>query len=168
MSVTYVQLAETPVLRVRADMAGKGPKAAFDLLESRLGTLKGRKFYGSFRVTPTGEEYFACVARADTDEPEKLGLESGTIPGGWYARRKLVDWESHLAELPKLFDVLAQGQEVDPSRPSLEFYRSRSELHLLLPVRRPPDERGKVTSSKGEEYDSRSSVMDDEGRAHTD
>jgi hypothetical protein len=56
METNYIELQELPVLRVRADMNGKGPSAAFEFLESKLPTLKGRKFYGTFRFTPNGEE----------------------------------------------------------------------------------------------------------------
>ena len=139
MTTSYVELPELPVMRVRADMKGSGPRAAFDHLESRLPTLKGRKFYGSFRLTPNGEEYYACVVRHDSDDPEKMQLETGVIPGGWFARRKLPDWETRIAELPKMFDEMAQAEVVDPDRPSLEFYRSREELQLLVPVRGPPE-----------------------------
>jgi hypothetical protein len=59
-------------LRVKADMKRKGPSAAFNLLESKLPTIKGRKFYGTFRPTPGGEEYYACVVRVDSDDPEKM------------------------------------------------------------------------------------------------
>jgi len=162
---TFVELQELPVLRVKADMSGKGPKAAFDLLESRLPTLKGRRFYGSFRVTPLGEEYYACVARVDTDDPERLKLETGTIPGGWYARRKLRDWEAKIHELPRLFEEMARTHDVDASRPSLEFYRSSTELHLIVPVRSPPRRPSSPPAEPTEEYDARSSIMDDEGRA---
>lgn len=57
MNDTYVELNEIPIMRVKADMKGKGPSAAMDLLESKLPTLKGRKFYGVFHETPDGEEY---------------------------------------------------------------------------------------------------------------
>lgn len=57
METTYVELQEIPVLRVRAEMRGKGPSAAFNLLESKLPTIKGRKFYGTWRLRPDGEEY---------------------------------------------------------------------------------------------------------------
>ena len=63
METSHVELQEIPVLRVRADMKGKGPSAAFNLLESKLPTLKGRKFYGTFQPTPDREECYACVAR---------------------------------------------------------------------------------------------------------
>ena len=52
METKYVERQEIPVLRVRADMKGKGPSAAFRLLESKLPNLKGRKFYGTFQFTP--------------------------------------------------------------------------------------------------------------------
>jgi len=40
MESIYLELQEMPVLRVRADMKGKGPSAAFDLLESKLSTFE--------------------------------------------------------------------------------------------------------------------------------
>ncbi|TMH94457.1 hypothetical protein E6H37_07190 [Candidatus Bathyarchaeota archaeon] len=107
MESIYVELQEMPVLRFRADMKGKGPSAAFDLLESKLPTLKGRKFYGTFQPTPDGEEYYACVARIDSDDPLRMQLETGVIPGGWYARSKLMDWENNLSKLPSLFEEMA-------------------------------------------------------------
>jgi hypothetical protein len=86
METTYVELQERPLLRVRADMKGKGPSAAFNFLESKLPTIKGRKFYGTCQPTPDGEDYYACVERIDSDDPEKMKLETAAIPGGWAAR----------------------------------------------------------------------------------
>jgi tetrahydromethanopterin S-methyltransferase subunit B len=141
METKYVERQEMPVLRVKADMKGKGPSAAFNLLESKLPTLKGRKFYGTFQFTPEGEEYFACVVRIDSDDPVKMQLETGVLLGGWYVSSKLMDWEKKVAQLPSLFDEMARTYDVDPKRPSLEFYRSRAELHLFLPVQgNPPQE----------------------------
>ena len=99
---SYSELKDIPVLRVRAEMKGKGPAAAFELLESRLPTLKGRHFYGSFRVLEGGEEYHACVERIPTDDPSKMNLEEGVIPGGLYARRKLTGWRDELSRLPAI------------------------------------------------------------------
>jgi len=123
-------------------MKGKGPPAAFDLLESRLPTLKGRRFYGTFRLTPEGGEYWACVAMTEGDDPAAMRLEAGTIPGGWYVRRKVQDWEKVVRDgkLPALFEELAKSNlsELDESRPSVEFYRSHEELLIMLPVKGPP------------------------------
>lgn len=132
---TYVEVSDLEVLRVRADMRAGGPPEAFALLESKLSTLKGRRFYGSFQVSDRGEEYFACVVRTASDDPIALNVETGKIPGGLYARRTLVDWESKISSLPILFDEMGRLHDADPTRPSLEFYRSQSELQLLLPVR---------------------------------
>ena len=77
MKSIYGEFQELPVLRVEADIKGKGPSAAFDLLESTLPSLKGRKFYGTFQPRPEGEEYYACVVPIDSDDPEKMQLETG-------------------------------------------------------------------------------------------
>src|SRR5437879_13378794 len=108
MESSYVELQEIHVLRVRADMKGKGPSAAFGLLESKLPTIKGRKFYGTFQPTPDGEEYYACVVRVDSDDPRKMQLETGTIPDGWSARSTLKDWEKRLAALRSRLEELAR------------------------------------------------------------
>lgn len=117
-------------------MNGSGPAGAMKILESRLPSLKGRKFYGAFRLLKDGEEYFACVERIATDDPERMGLEPATLPGGLYARRKLYDWEKIIAagRMIECEREFAQAHEIDRSRPELEYYRSMSEMHLLLPV----------------------------------
>lgn len=136
MAESYVELEGFPVLCVRADFRGKGPAEAFDRLEAKLPTLKGRKFYGTFRMTPAGEEYYACVAQLPTDRADEWGFEQGEIAGGLYARRSLTDWHEHLAQLGGIFLEMRGREDVDESRPSVEFYRSERELHLLLPVTR--------------------------------
>ena len=142
MPPKFVEIADIRVLRVRANMKGKGPPEAFALLESKLPTLKGRKFYGTFRMTPDGEEYWACVARLDGDDPGAMHLEAGVIPGGWYARRKVEDWEKVIKEgkLPAIFTDLANSvaESVDESRPAVEYYRSREEMLAMMPVKGPP------------------------------
>jgi hypothetical protein len=130
-------------MRVKADMKQKGSPAAFGVLDSKLPTLKGRRFYGTFQLTTDGEEYWACVARIEEDDPKVMQLETGVIPGGWYARRRVRDWDMVLQEgkLPKLFENLARdnAERLDMIRPSIEFYRSREELLLFVPVQGPPE-----------------------------
>lgn len=137
---SHVELEDIPVMRVKADMKAKGPSAAFGLLESKLPTLRGRKFYGAYHQGPEDEEYYACVAKVETDDPDRMQLEAWVIPGGKFVRRRVMDWEKvvNAGQLPKLFTELleAHSSEFDPARFSLEFYRSQTELHLLLPVRR--------------------------------
>jgi len=138
MREAYVERRDLPVLRVKADWNAGGPASAMALLESKLPTLKGRKFYGCFRVLPEGEEYYACVARIDSDDPESMQVDTGIIQGGWYARRKLLDWSKDLSQMAKLFDEMTGANAIDPARPSLEFYRSEAEVLLFVPVRVPP------------------------------
>jgi len=139
---SVVELQDIPVMRVRADMKGKGPSHAFSILESKLPSLRGRKFYGAFRMLADGEEeYYACVERVESDEPDKMQLETGTIPGGKYGRRKIMGWEEivRAGRLPAVFEEFAKSLEpgVDHAeiRPSLEFYRSHSELILFIPMK---------------------------------
>ena len=129
---------DVPVFRVRARMPNPGPAAAFEELESKLGTMKGRRFYGTMWMTDSGPEYQACVARVATDDPSLLQLAEGVIPGGRYARRRFPDWEKNLARLPAEFEemIRSHSSEYDPTRPCIEFYRSQSELLMLVPVRR--------------------------------
>jgi hypothetical protein len=111
----------------------KGPQSAaetFDRLEARLPSLKGRKFYG----TMLNGEYRACVALEPEDSPDTMGLETWTIPGGAYVRRKLTDWPEHADEIGEIFTTLAAEHPRDPARPNVEFYRSQKELLLFMAV----------------------------------
>jgi hypothetical protein len=141
MQDNYVEIEDIPVMRVKADWKGKGPSAAFDLLESKLPTLRGRRFYGTFRFLPEGgEEYYACVAMEETDDSRKFDLETGVIPSGWYIRRKVMNWEQVLrnGQLRSIIRDLVKGEDVDNDRPTIEFYRSHVELYLLAPVNHNP------------------------------
>ena len=103
-----------------------GAAEAFRQLEARLPGLKGRRFYGTFQ--PPDGPYRACVAIEPGDDPR-------AIPGGEYGRAKLDNWENHIPEIGRTFERMARECERDPSRPSVEFYRSQKELVLLFPVK---------------------------------
>jgi hypothetical protein len=110
-----------------------GPQSAaetFDRLEAPLPSLKGRKFYG----TMLNGEYRACVALEPEDRPDAMGLETWTIPGGAYVRRKLPDWPEHADEIGEIFTALEAEHPKDPARPNVEFYRSQKELLLFMAV----------------------------------
>jgi DNA gyrase inhibitor GyrI len=84
----------------------------------------------------TTGEYWVCVKRRDGDDPKALGLEKGTLPGGRYARERLEGEPPAVYGLIKpTFDRLAQRSDGDMSRPSIEFYRRRDVIDLLLPIR---------------------------------
>jgi hypothetical protein len=106
-------------------------REAWARLEELVGT-RGRKFFGAFY--PSTKEYRVCVQVKD-DDADALGLETGTLPGGRYLRARL------RGEPPDVYDrigptfrELVGSTTPDESRPSIEFYRRRDEIDLLLPV----------------------------------
>lgn len=110
-----------------------GAKQAFSKLESYFPSLRGRKFYG---VIPKEGEYLACTRIEAGEDPAKLGLETYIIPGGDYATRKLQDWSKHLAEVGPSFSDMSKENQIDQSRPAVEFYKSFTELVLMLPIKK--------------------------------
>jgi hypothetical protein len=137
MTDSYVERPDVQVLRVLADMKGGGPAEAMQKLEAKLASVRGRKFYGVYRSLPEGEEYFACVEKAAGDDPIAMELEEARVPGGLFVRRKIFDWSKVIAEgkLPAACKDMAQYYDLDTSRPEIEYYRSMTELHVLIPVR---------------------------------
>jgi DNA gyrase inhibitor GyrI len=131
--VDRVARDETPVLYVRAEDFPSNIAAAWEELESRFESLKGRKFFGVFY--PERREYRASVEARPEDDPSQLRLESDVIPGGTYARVRLRGEPPQVYdEIGPTFVELAQQVETDHSRPSVEFYRRRDEIDLLLPI----------------------------------
>jgi hypothetical protein len=125
-------------IKVRFVVSPSGPQdagEAFDRLEARLPSLKGRKFYG----TLLNGEYRACVALEAQDSPAAVGLETWTIPGGVYARRKLPRWSERLPEIGQIFGAMAAEYPRDPARPNVEHYRSQKELLLFMAVTSRPE-----------------------------
>jgi len=129
-----VTLNDVPMMYLVAEGGPPGAKDGFNKLEGKLQSLRGRKFYGTFQ--PETGEYRACVAIESGDDPQRMGLATGVIPGGLYLREKMKNWMSRRDEIGKTFMAMAERERnrVDKSRPSVEFYRSQDELILLLPV----------------------------------
>jgi hypothetical protein len=129
-----IVLEEIRVMYLESPNGPEGSGEAFNKLEAGLTSLKGRKFYATFQY-PDGP-YRACVAIEKGDDPAALGYQVGVIAGGRYARGKLENWTERPWEIPAAFDQLSKAYRgrVDPSRPSIEFYKSQKELILLLPI----------------------------------
>jgi hypothetical protein len=130
-----ISLEPISVMFVESPSGPEGSGEAFSKLEAGFHSLKGRKFYATFQY-PDGP-YRACVAIEKGDNPAAPGFEVGVIPGGSYARGKLENWSERPWEIPDAFAKLSEAYRgrVDPSRPSIEFYKSQKELILLLPIR---------------------------------
>ena len=84
MRYARVERNDTPVMFVAAEAdpltVSGAAQRAFGELESRLGTLRGRRFFGVF--DPTSSEYLACVQTKDGEDAPVLGLGQTVIPGG--------------------------------------------------------------------------------------
>ncbi|MFI5034989.1 MAG: GyrI-like domain-containing protein [Acidimicrobiales bacterium] len=134
-AATLVSRDETPELFLRtADDA-----AAFAPLWGRLETLvglRGRRFFGAFFVSR--HEYWVCVEAAPDLDAGALGLEEGTLPAGRYLRVRLRGEPPAIYErIGPTFESMAVAATPDPTRPGLEFYRSRDAIDCLLPVDAP-------------------------------
>jgi predicted transcriptional regulator YdeE len=132
---TTVQMPDFSLIVVRAENDCEPDiKATWRALESKLSTLKGRKFYGVCQRETGGIVYYAGLEPLSADEVKLLGLPTLSIKGGKYARVKLLDWPKHTDQIGPIFDQLEKTLRTDPERPVLEHYRSHSELHLLAPL----------------------------------
>ena len=128
-----VTLPEVQVMYVESATGLAGAAEAFDRLEARFPSLKGRRFYGTFQ--PPAGPYRACTAIEPGDDAPSLGLKTWVIPGGKYSRRKLLKWQARIPEIGETFQSMAKEGERDSSRPSVEYYRSEKELVLFLPMK---------------------------------
>ncbi len=126
-----VERAETPVMfkRVADDVTAIG--RGMQEVEEAVG-LRGRKYFGAFN---NDGEYRICVQLRDGDDPQALGLEVGSLPGGRYARERLIGEPPGIYELiGPTFEQLSSRSDRDLTRPGIEFYRRRDVIDLLLPV----------------------------------
>lgn len=135
MAFTIIDREDTPVAFIKVHGTEHAAKA-FDQLESKMSSLKGKKFFGIFNKE--AGDYFACV-QLDENQPDAMGFETRTIPGGRYARTTIHDWPGKEQTIGPTFDLLKKeskesGHEIDSARPDIEFYRSQKELLLLVPI----------------------------------
>jgi hypothetical protein len=134
LAATPVERAETEVMFLRTEDEPAEMRRGWERLEAAVG-LRGRKFFGTF--DPSTREYRVCVQTREGDDPAALGLESGTLPGGRYLRARLRGEPPEVYErIGPTFAALVKAADPDETRPSIEFYRHRDEIDLLLPVRR--------------------------------
>lgn len=130
MKSTIIQQSPLRLITMKAKSFPEGIRASWQELEAKR-KIKGRKAYGLIY----NGEYFAGLVSDGELEERVAGLHVVEVTGGPCARIKLEDWQKNIAEIGPLFAQMAAEYEVDPSRPAMEFYRSFTELHLLLPVK---------------------------------
>ena len=135
--LNFTIIKDIDVVRVKSGDGLAGAREAFNKLESKMSTLRGRKMYGVFYRD--SEEYFSCV-ELDSENKDDIGFEHGIIPGGKYARVKIKNWTKRVNEIRQEFNNLEDGcinsgYQIDATRPSIEFYKSFVELLIMLPIK---------------------------------
>ncbi len=137
MNSTVIKQPTTRVIVVKSASFPDGNGAAFNALETRLKTLKGRKFYGLVYPAKDELDYYAGLVPDNEIEERRfaeLGFPIRTIDGGRCARVKLMNWTTKTDQIGPLINALIEQYGIDRSRPQMEYYRSHSELHLLVPI----------------------------------
>ncbi len=71
-----VTIQDMEVMCVRAEGGPQGARDAFERLEAKLPSLRGRKFYGAYHAG----EYRACVALQPGDDSSVYGFETVRDP----------------------------------------------------------------------------------------
>jgi len=133
MSDVHVVVRE-PVAVMLVRVADELPEIqrAWSSFESAVG-LRGRKFYGAF--DPATTTYSVCAALRPGDDPKAIGAERGTLPGGRYACVRLRGEPPGVYEqIGPAAERLARRPDADPTRPTLEYYRRRDVVDVLVPV----------------------------------
>jgi hypothetical protein len=105
---------------------------AWASFEAAVG-LRGRKFYGAF--DPVTATYSVCAVLRQGDDPSEFGAERGTLPGGRYACVRLQGEPPGVyEEIGPTAERLAQRPDADHARPTLEYYRRRDLIDILVPL----------------------------------
>jgi hypothetical protein len=107
-------------------------QAIWPAFEQLVG-LRGRKMFA--RIDDEAGTYTVCTPIKDGDNPADLGLQIGTLPGGWYLRGRLVGEPSEI--YPKIGEGMAELERTmppEPGRPLVEFYRRHGEVELWIPI----------------------------------
>jgi hypothetical protein len=108
-------------------------QSAWPVLEDAVGSLRGRHFVGAF--DPDQGWYRACVVTRDDVTSAESALPEMVIPGGRFLRIRLRgEPPAVYGEIGPAYELLESSADRDPSRPSLEHYRSRDEIDVLMPV----------------------------------
>ena len=96
--------------------------------------LRGRRMYAMVDIR--AGTYAACTPAREGDDPALLGLDTATLPGGWYLRARITGEPPGLYERigPAMQALRALAVPADPARPLIEYYRRHDEIELWVPV----------------------------------
>lgn len=108
-------------------------QSAWPTLEEAVGSLRGRHFLAAF--DPVQGWYRACVVAQDEVTAAERALPEMVISGGRFLRIRLKGEPPGVyGEIGPAYALLESSAARDDSRPSLEHYRSRDEIDVLMPL----------------------------------
>ena len=137
MSTSIIHQPALRLITRKSQSFPDGNREAFNAIESRLDSMKGRKFYALVFEVGDTIEYFAGLIPESEEEERRFtseGFGVSEVEAGTWARAKLENWESKIDQIGPTIGSMIAEFGYDPSKPQIEFYRSRAELHLLVPV----------------------------------
>jgi hypothetical protein len=125
--------ADVPVMLDRTRDELPAIQRLWPRFEETVG-LRGRKMYAM--VDTQAGTYAACTPVRDDDDPDRLGLDTGTLPGGWYLRALIAgDPPALYARIGPAMQALTRlALPADHDRPLVEYYRRHDEIELWVPV----------------------------------
>lgn len=130
-----VQLNSMPVYSLKAKSFPEGVGNAMERLERNLLDAYRGKIFGAISFKGSEVEYRACVSQKPGEKMSEEVLEDFHIPGGQYISSRLMNWMKNTHLIKEIFNEMEKKYLFDQSRPQLEFYKSKRELVLLLPVK---------------------------------
>ena len=108
-------------------------KVGWPVFERRIGTLKGRKLYGyQYGPLGTGTYKFAATILPNDHMQEFETMDS---PDGLFSCIRLEGLDRH-DNIGHAFEALfeAYNDQVDTTRPSIEYYKDNNTVDVLLPI----------------------------------
>lgn len=123
-----------PVICVRAASFPGEVKAAFEKLYSSVPDPHERTTYGLSYVENGNLVYKAAFSRKDDDHPEKLGVETDTIPKGEYIADTIHDFENHRDQFQPTFQKLGDSEQKTGTR-GVEWYQGK-DVKCMLPLKK--------------------------------
>ena len=108
----------------------------------RLVGLRGRRMYAMVDIR--AGTYAACTPAREGDDPARLGLETATLPGGWYLRARITGEPPGLYERigPAMQALEALAAPADLAALSSSTTGATMKLNCGCPFPRSPNEAG--------------------------
>jgi len=95
--------------------------------------LRGRKMYA--QIDENLNTYTVCTPVKEDDDPDRIGLHRGILPGGWYLRGRIVGPPpDSFAKIGDGMQELKATMPADATRPLVEFYRRHDHIELWMPI----------------------------------